>query len=211
MATAPMTRGSVLMLVLVTEGGLALVALAAGWFLDQPPLAQISWTAAAAVQGVIAAAPMVVLLMLVQRWPVGPLRSLFELVETQLVPFLRGCTLADLALISLAAGLAEELLFRGVLQVGIVQYTGWNWFAIVVAAVVFGAAHPISLMYALLAGLIGVYLGWLLHATGNLLTPVVTHAAYDFAALILLLRPHWSKPATGAAHLSDAESPADAA
>ena len=32
------------------------------------------------------------------------------------------------------------------------------------------------------------YLGWLWLASDNLLVPIVTHAAYDFAALVYLLR-----------------------
>ena len=40
----------------------------------------------------------------------------------------------------------------------------------------------------LLAALIGVYFGWLLIESGNLFVPVVAHAAYDFAALVYLLR-----------------------
>ena len=39
----------------------------------------------------------------------------------------------------------------------------------------------------MLAGLIGIYLGWLLAATDNLLVPIVAHAAYDFLALVYLL------------------------
>jgi membrane protease YdiL (CAAX protease family) len=52
---------------------------------------------------------------------------------------------------------------------------------------VFGLAHPISTTYAVLASLIGIYLGFLFVATDNLLVPIVTHAAYDFLALVYLL------------------------
>ena len=52
----------------------------------------------------------------------------------------------------------------------------------------FGLAHPITPFYAILAGLIGVYFGWLMIASENLLVPVVAHGAYDFVALIYLVR-----------------------
>ena len=47
----------------------------------------------------------------------------------------------------------------------------------------FGLAHPITPTLCRAGGLIGVYFGGLLVATGNLLVPIVTHAAYDFRAI----------------------------
>ena len=40
----------------------------------------------------------------------------------------------------------------------------------------------------MLAGLIGLYLGWLWLAVGNLLVPIVVHALYDFVALMYLVK-----------------------
>jgi CAAX protease family protein len=181
------SRRSIVATAIACEGGLGLVALAFGWFLERPPLGQIAWTATAVGQGLLAATPMLLALWLMTRWPLGPLKSLGELVERLLVPMFRPCTLVDLLLISTAAGVGEELLFRGVLQAGLAQWSGSVGLAVGVAAVVFGLAHPISITYAVLAAVIGVYLGWLLVATGNLLVPIVTHAAYDFFALVYLL------------------------
>ena len=45
-----------------------------------------------------------------------------------------------------------------------------------------------TLAYAMLAALVGGYLGWLHLASGNLLVPILAHALYDFVALRLLLR-----------------------
>jgi len=59
---------------------------------------------------------------------------------------------------------------------------------LVFASALFGLAHAITSTYAILAGLIGAYLGWLWLATDNLLTPTVAHAAYDLVALWYLLR-----------------------
>ncbi len=198
MDAAPVSRGTMIWLTLLVEGGMALLALAIGWFLARPPLEEISWTWAAAGQGIVATVPMVALLILIVRWPIGPLRSLLELVERQLVPSLRNCELADLALISLAAGLGEELLFRGVLQTWLAQSLSSTWLAVSIAAVIFGAAHPISPTYAVLVALIGAYLGWLFVASGNLLTPIIAHAAYDFVALMTLLRWRETSPPTDA-------------
>jgi membrane protease YdiL (CAAX protease family) len=52
----------------------------------------------------------------------------------------------------------------------------------------FGLAHPMSTTYVVLATVVGVYLGGLLLVTDNLLAPIVAHAAYDFVALVYLVR-----------------------
>ncbi len=170
---------------IVSELALGLIALAAGWVCGHPPLAQIQASPLGLVQGLLATVPLAAAFWVAHVWPIGPLRGLKDIVGRLVVPMFRGCTLADLALISIAAGLGEELLFRGVLQSGIAGYTGSAWTAVAIAAAIFGLAHPISRTYVVLAAAIGVYLGWLLVATGNLLVPIVTHAAYDFVALVV--------------------------
>jgi membrane protease YdiL (CAAX protease family) len=46
---------------------------------------------------------------------------------------------------------------------------------------------------AILAAVIGVYLGLLRIWTGNLLTPVICHVVYDFAALVYFFKVHRSR------------------
>jgi membrane protease YdiL (CAAX protease family) len=85
------------------------------------------------------------------------------------------------------AGIGEEALFRGVVQSALLgRLPGWA--AVLVTAAAFGAAHALTLTYAVLAALVGAYLGWLHLASGNLLVPILAHALYDFVALRLLLR-----------------------
>jgi hypothetical protein len=182
------SRGAVLRAALVVEGGLVLAAFVIGWLFAAPPLAQVEWNLRGVVTGVAAAVPMLAGLVLVTWFPLGPLADLERLVRRFLVPLFRSCTLLDLAIVSALAGLGEEMLFRGVVQTGIERASGSPWLAVAGASVLFGLAHPITRTYAVLAGLIGVYLGWLFLASGNLLVPIVTHAAYDFAALVYLLR-----------------------
>ena len=50
------------------------------------------------------------------------------------------------------------------------------------------AGHWLSASYALLASLIGAYLGILFLVSGNLLAPIIAHAAYDVVALFVLAR-----------------------
>jgi membrane protease YdiL (CAAX protease family) len=175
-------------LVLVSELVLVALAVGLGWLLGEPPLARVSWSWPATGQGALAALPMIAALLLMKRWPVGPLRSLLELVETYVAPHFRQCSLLDLAVVSLAAGVGEELLFRGVFQTAIIRWTHSDTMGVALASLVFGVMHAASTTYCVLAGLIGVYLGWLFLATDNLAPPILAHAIYDFVALVYLLR-----------------------
>jgi membrane protease YdiL (CAAX protease family) len=169
------------------EAALAPLALTLGWALGQPPLERFAWDAAAALDGAAAAVPMLLFLAATIRWPVGPLRPVKEFFDRELAPLLEGCRWPDLALVSVAAGVGEEMLFRGVLQAAIARALG-PAAGVVLAAALFGLLHPISLAYIVLVALLGAYLGVVWLATGNLLSVMVAHALYDFIALVVLLR-----------------------
>lgn len=98
-----------------------------------------------------------------------------------------GLPTTRLLLISLAAGVGEELFFRGLLQGGLDGVLGTGW-ALVVASGLFGLGHWVTPLYALGAALMGALWGGLFIVTGGLAVPVVVHAAYDFGALILATR-----------------------
>jgi hypothetical protein len=92
-----------------------------------------------------------------------------------------------LALISVLAGFGEEMLFRGLLQSLFTQWLGF-WFGVLIANLFFGLAHLITPAYAVIATLMGVYLGCLWVGSDNLLTPIVAHAVYDFLALVYVVK-----------------------
>jgi membrane protease YdiL (CAAX protease family) len=158
-----------------------------GWLLGQHPLRTFSWDGRGALWGLAGTLPMLVLFLLLDLWPVGPLRRLKQFGEDVLRPLLAPCTVADLLGISVLAGLGEEMLFRGVLQGYFAQRAG-PWVGLALASVLFGLLHFITLTYAILAALMGVYLGLVWEWTGNLLPPVLMHALYDFLVLLYLLR-----------------------
>jgi membrane protease YdiL (CAAX protease family) len=121
------------------------------------------------------------------RWPVGPLARIKAFAEEVIKPLFRACTLLDLAAISLLAGVGEEMLFRGVLQDVFSRWLDPS-LALVLASVLFGLLHLITPTYALLAALMGAYLGWLYAQTGNLFVAIMVHALYDFFALGYVVR-----------------------
>ncbi|MHB1035789.1 MAG: CPBP family intramembrane glutamic endopeptidase [Pirellulales bacterium] len=183
----------IVMVSLVFEGALGVLALGLGWLLNCPPFAQVDWNAAAAGLGILASLPPLLVFLLCHHFPVGPFRQMKQIVDEMLLPLFEECSLLNLALISLVAGLGEELFFRGVIQDGMAARVG-VWPAIAVAAVLFGLAHPITTTYAVVAGLIGVYLGWIRVESDNLLVPIVAHAAYDFLALAYLVKIRRRQP-----------------
>lgn len=81
-----------------------------------------------------------------------------------------------------AAGLGEEMLFRGVLQDVLVEKVGNN-FALVSSALIFGALHAVTPLYAFLAALASLYFGELFIQYNNLAVPIICHALYDVGAL----------------------------
>lgn len=77
--------------------------------------------------------------------------------------------------LGIAAGLGEEMLFRGVLQYELGTRFG-DIVAVFVASVIFGALHAVTPLYAFLASLASVYFGYLYLSSGNLAVPIATHA-----------------------------------
>lgn len=169
------------------EAGLLVLAWGLGRWLDILPWQRLHFSAEAVALGAVATLPMLLGLawILTTRWPAA--RRLVDLVLEQLGPVLAERSTLQLALLALLAGVGEELLFRGVVQVGldrVLSHVG----GLVAASTIFGLMHFASPTYALLAGVVGLYLGALFLFQGNLLVPIVAHSLYDFVALVYVVR-----------------------
>ena len=92
------------------------------------------------------------------RWPVGPLARVKEFCEEEIVPLFDRSYWSELALISLTAGVGEEMFFRGVIQETLEGWLGWGW-GLTLASVLFGVLHPISIFYMIITAVLGFYLG----------------------------------------------------
>jgi hypothetical protein len=163
------------------------VALGVGRLAGVPPFGRFRLDAQAIGYSVAATLPLLGLLRWCLRTEWGPMRRLVKLVEEHLTPYLPGASAGGIVLLSLLAGIGEEALFRGVIQAGLSERLPAP-VAVAIAALLFGVAHWLTMSYAVLAALIGVYLGILFLVTGNLLVPALTHALYDVAALSILVR-----------------------
>ena len=175
--------------------GLAAVGLA--WWLDVPLSARLRGGAREWSLGVGVGGAMFLVLLLLVRLPFEPLQRLSQLVRQLVESLFARQPLADLALLSAAAGVGEELLFRGFLQQWLAGHLP-SAAAIALASLAFGLVHPITLSYAVLATAFGAVMGSMTAATGSLLPAIVAHGLYDFLALWYFAR--WAPSSDRALH-----------
>ncbi|WP_197452345.1 CPBP family intramembrane glutamic endopeptidase [Rosistilla carotiformis] len=140
--------------------------------------------------GTLCALPMVAVVQGLQRLNIAQVDEINRLGREQILPMLRGLNLLELAALSIAAGVGEELLFRGWLQTLITgPISDWNLGSLVVGVLVasafFGLAHAVTKLYVVVVFAMGILFGTMLVATGNLLVPITAHALFDFIQLWL--------------------------
>jgi len=164
------------------ETGLGFVGAAIAWVAGISLRAQLEVTPDSIFRGLFASLPLILLLLVFynSRWT--SMVRLKKQVEQLVAELFGGSNWFGLALVGLAAGVGEEVLFRGAIQPLLIQWTTPQ-IAIAVTALLFGAVHAVSLLYFILATLVGVYFGWLAFAYQDLVAPIIAHGFYDFVAL----------------------------
>ncbi|MCH2115317.1 MAG: CPBP family intramembrane metalloprotease [Pirellulales bacterium] len=170
-------------MLLETSLGFAGVGLV--WWTSVPFFSRLDLTAEVLLRGVLATLPMFVLLGVAGRATWAPLARLRQQVELLVSDLFGDSHWIEIALISLAAGLGEEVFFRGALQPWITTWTN-PLFALCAVSLLFGFAHAISTTYLVAATLIGGYFGWLAIAYDDLVAPIIAHALYDFGAIVYI-------------------------
>jgi uncharacterized protein len=150
--------------------------------------------------GCVAAGPILLFVEIIRRIPWEPIRELERLTDDGMLRTLLQLRPPELIMVSICAGIGEELLFRGWLMywladlVGLADFSGGAdttlaiGIALGLSSLIFGLFHPITKLYVVLAALMGLYFGGLVLYTGNLLVPIAAHATYDAVQLILTAR-----------------------
>jgi uncharacterized protein len=175
----------------IGEGLLVPVAIGLGWPLKTPPLATLRLDTQGVLLGVAATVPVLGVFWFCLKCPWRPMADIAKIVDEMISAWFRDCPLVQLAILSTLAGLGEEMLFRGVVQAAAMTEIGGPAgvaVGLVVSAFLFGMLHALTPAYAVMAGLIGLYLGGLWLLCGNLLAPVVAHGLYDFLVLAYLVK-----------------------
>jgi membrane protease YdiL (CAAX protease family) len=175
----------------MVEGGLAMVALVLAWLFsvslrDQFPNRGQPFVTSLAI-GIAATLPMLFVFWLLVNSRRTTFRQLREQVDWLIREMFPMRSVSQFAMVATLAGVGEELLFRGVLQAKLVQWTT-PLIGIVIASILFGFAHALSNLYFAFAVAVGAFLGWLALEFHELVAPMVAHGLYDFLALVYLSR-----------------------
>ena len=175
-----MPRLKILSLAFVSEGVVYIIALLAAqyWKISLTPLTENIFQDI--LIGTIGALPLFAFFLFTisdAADRVSFLRPLRKIVMVDIKAVFLNSRVSDLIMISFAAGFAEELLFRGVLQAR---------FGIVIASIIFGLVHFISPLYVIITALMGLYIGAFYYFTESLLVPIQMHFIYDLGALVYL-------------------------
>jgi len=173
------------------EASLILVAVFLGWVAGIDPFENIYFSETAIAFGLIGTAPLFLMFLALEKVQGESVVNIRKLLLNTLGPGLHRYHWTDLLILAAIAGVSEELLFRGVIQPWI--ETSWGITAgLIFSNIIFGLVHAVTPLYAVLAALVGVYLGLSLDYGGerNLLTPIIIHGFYDFLAFVALMRAY---------------------
>ena len=179
-------RGELLLNTIMVEGGLALVAIILAWLLGPELWSSLHWSWTDMLWGTLGAIPPLVIILLIDRFPIGPFKHVADISDRILRPLLKNCKWPDYFLLAALAGFCEELLFRGWLQPFLTLYMPL-WLSILIGGFIFGLCHLLTATYFVIAWLISIYLAMLLVWSENLLVPMVTHGVYDLIAIFAVM------------------------
>ncbi|MGH1349861.1 MAG: lysostaphin resistance A-like protein [Methyloligellaceae bacterium] len=188
-----MSQKNFLYLTVLSEGLLLCTAIILAWYFSIPLWSRISIELTDVSLGVAVALAMAIFAI----WALKSDLALFSQLKKDtrhVVRLLQDFGIAPILCVSMAAGLCEELLFRGVFQI---LFTDWFGLSagLVLASFFFGLAHMISLSYVIYVSIFGLALGCMYVWTGNLLGPIIAHFLYDLIMLYWAVRIQW--PASG--------------
>ncbi|MEO5361803.1 MAG: CPBP family intramembrane metalloprotease [Nitrospirota bacterium] len=173
-----LSRRKLLTLALLTEGGLIALSIGAGKFLKNIVfISSYETILRDFLLGLVFSLVPLALFVSFCMKPPAFLSSFRDVILRDVRQLFAGTKAVDLVVISLLAGLGEELMFRGVLQVKI---------GIVWSSLIFGLLHFLTPAYFMFATAMSFYLGGLCIYFSGVTVPISAHFAYDLGALIYL-------------------------
>lgn len=182
-------KPSVVALAVISEGLLLLLAYTIAWITKTPIVWNVStW---ALVMGALCAFPLLIGNHLLWRWTEKHPASIYARFSREVVRPLCGMvTTREAFYIGLLSGIGEEVFFRGALNDLLMSYAGASA-ALAVSSFLFAYVHFIGNVRRF-GGMIPLYTGvgailWIIcQTTGSLAAAAMTHATYNFFAIVLM-------------------------
>lgn len=172
---------------IIFELMLLLLAWLSAWLFSIPLWGEDKWNWVGVAVGITSTLPMLSMFFLLMQSKWEPSRKIIQMMDEAVLPLFKDFTILQIAILSIAAGISEEVLFRAVIQGGLQSASGLP-IAVVISALLFGVCHALTKFYFVLATLIGVYLSLVWISTSQLISPMIAHALYDFIVLVWYLR-----------------------
>ncbi|MCX7095424.1 MAG: CPBP family intramembrane metalloprotease [Methylobacter sp.] len=194
MATTPINHDDFFKRACSFEAAIILVAVFLGWVANINPFGSLYFSESAIAYGIAGTMPLFLLFLALEKMRIASIIKIKNVLMETLGPSLQRQHWTDLLILASIAGLSEELLFRGVIQPW--MESSWGMTAGLVGSnILFGLAHAVTPLYAVLATLVGIYLSLSMDYGGdrNLLAPIVIHGLYDFLAFVSLMRAYRSR------------------
>ncbi len=129
--------------------------------------------------------PPFIFFILLSKTDIKPFKKIQETLDNIMNFYFESCSIIKLAILSLIAGFGEEAFFRGFLQ-SVISNNFGEFTGVLIANLIFGALHLITLTYGIIVFFIGCYLSAILNYTDSLFVLMWCHSLYDFFALLYL-------------------------
>ncbi len=173
------------------EGALILVAIVLGLIAEIDPFENIHYSEQAVLYGLFGTLPLFFIFLVMEHMSIPSVKRIRQVLLETLGPSMHKNSWADLFVLAVIAGVAEEILFRGVIQPW--MENSWGITAgLIGSSILFGLVHAVTPLYAVLATGVGIYLGMFLDYDNerNLLIPIIIHATYDFLAFLVIMKSY---------------------
>ena len=170
---------------------LGLVIVYCLWALYRSTIYPLNITINTTFLGLLIPIPIIALNIVLFCSPLNHLKGLNasnRFINNVVKPFIDDLNVPAAITISAAAGIGEELFFRGLLQTEF----GLVLSSLLFSVLHFGLAVKEFKFMAFLYFVIGLYFGWFLTLTNSLWALCVAHAAYDFI-VIVYMKSYWDK------------------
>jgi membrane protease YdiL (CAAX protease family) len=196
MQNPPISEKNIFKVACYFEGSLIVVAIVLGWIAGIDPFANIIFSEIAVFYGIIGTIPLFIFFVVLYQIQIDAFQQIKRTLLETLAPSMHRYHWTDLFILGAIAGITEEILFRGVIQPWMESTWGMTE-GLIASSIIFGLVHAVTPLYALLATLVGIYLGLAMDYGGerNLLNPIIIHGLYDFLAFLVIVRTYRSNQA----------------